>query len=114
MFEKLSGVIVKKPLSILTFTVLITIFFSVFIPSVQFDSNLGHFVPENDAMKAQEKVNNYFGEGYSAHMIYTSSDNVLDAKSLREEYAVIENASSVGGVEEVISFAGIMDLCRVK
>ena len=114
MFEKLSMVIVKKPLSVLTFAVLITIFFSVFIPSVQFDSNLEHFVPENDVMKAQEKVNNYFGEGYSVHMIYTSSDNVLDAKSLREEYAVIENASSVRGVEEVISFAGIVDLCRVN
>ena len=114
MFEKMGRVIVKKPLPILTVTILITLFFSMFIPSVHFDSNLEHFVPENDAMKAQEKVNNYFGEGYSAHMIYLSSDNVLDAKSLREEYAVIENASRVSGVEEVISFAGIVDLCRVN
>ncbi|MBU4190607.1 MAG: hypothetical protein KJ886_06440, partial [Candidatus Thermoplasmatota archaeon] len=61
MFEKIGRVIVKKPLPILTVTILISIFFSMFIPSVQFDSNLAHFVPENDVMKAQEKVNNYFG-----------------------------------------------------
>ena len=87
--------------------------FSVFIPSVHFDSNLGHFMPENDVMKAQEKVNNYFGEGYSVHMIYAFSDNVLDAESLREEYAITENATRINGVEEVISFVGIIDACRV-
>ncbi len=113
MFEKIGRVIVKKPLPILTVTILITLFFSVFIPSVHFDSNLAHFVPENDVMKAQEKVNNYFGAGYSIHMIYASSDNVLDAKSLREGYSITENVSGVNGVEEVISFAGIIDACRV-
>ena len=113
MFEKIGRVIVKKPLPILTVTILITLFFSVFIPSVHFDNNLEHFVPENDVMKAQEKVNNYFGAGYSVHMIYLSSDNVLYGESLREEYAITENASGISGVEEVVSFAGIVDLCRV-
>ncbi|MBU3901947.1 MAG: hypothetical protein KKE04_01105, partial [Candidatus Thermoplasmatota archaeon] len=81
MFEKIGLVMVKRSLPILTVVVLITIFFSLFIPSVQFDSNIAHFVPENDVMKAQEKVNNYFGAGYSVHMIHASSDNVLNAES---------------------------------
>ncbi|MBU4256311.1 MAG: hypothetical protein KKB04_03515, partial [Candidatus Thermoplasmatota archaeon] len=113
MFEKIGLVMVKRSLPILTVVVLITIFFSLFIPSVQFDSNIAHFVPENDVMKAQEKVNNYFGAGYSIHMIYASSDNVLNAESLREEYSITENINSINGVEEVISFAGIIDVCRV-
>lgn len=113
MLERLGNIIVRKPLQIISILIIITLFFGMFLPNIVFETDLNNFLPENDVVKADHRVEEYFGERAEHYEIYVGAKNqeknVLTPKALREQFMIVNEANR-SGVESVLSVAGFMDL----
>jgi len=60
MLDQLGRIIEKRPWLVIFIIVLITIGFSLFIPSLEFKINFEDFVPDNEQVKANSRISEYF------------------------------------------------------
>ncbi|UCE36581.1 MAG: RND family transporter [Thermoplasmata archaeon] len=78
-------------------------------PAISFKTDVEKFLPDNPLVKAQERVDEYFGEEFYAHVIYCEEDNewdnVIKPKVIRSMYNVSVAARSLPGVDGSLSLA---------
>ena len=114
MLEPVKRAIETKHKHVLFIIVTLTLIFSIFLPSVEFRTNIEEFYPENDAVKADNTIKDYFGKDPSLQYIYitpkedssgTGTDTVLSLQALQEEYNITSRVREIDGVVGTISVA---------
>jgi predicted RND superfamily exporter protein len=61
MLDQLGRIIEKRPWHVVLVIVLITIGFSLCIPSLAFKTNFEDFAPDNEQVRANNRITEYFG-----------------------------------------------------
>ena len=78
----------------------------------------GKFLPDDDVVQAEQRINNYFGAGYELMMIYIENENiesVVSAEALNEIYNVAERIKQYKEINDIISVAGFVDtICQLE
>ena len=114
MLEYLQTQIREKHKHVLIIIILITLFFSMFVPTVEFRTDIEEFFPENDAVKADHRIEEYFGKDPALQYIYVTpsgidpsaaNSTVLSLPALQEEYSITQDVRSFPGVVGTVSVA---------
>jgi predicted RND superfamily exporter protein len=118
MFTRLGNLVEKKPWLIVTIIILITIGFSIFIPSLEFKTDFKDFAPDNALVKANNRVSEYFGSTQQAMFLFVEKkqvESVITPKALREQYSVIEKLQENPEVNGSISIITLLStICQLE
>ncbi len=114
MLDRVKHIIETKHKLVLFIIITLTLVFSLFVPAVEFRTKIEDFYPENDAVKADRTIENYFGKDPVLQYIYVTpqGDNitepdgsVLSLHALQEEYNITREVRKLPGVLGTISVA---------
>lgn len=118
MLKYLGKIIEKKPWLIITIILIITLGFSILIPSIEIKTDFEDFMPDEEVVKAQMRITNYFGENQQIMMLYVKkqdTNNILTIDSLREQFYIQEKLMELPQVEQVLGLPFIIDqTCRLE
>jgi hydrophobe/amphiphile efflux-3 (HAE3) family protein len=118
MLDRLGQIIEQKPGRIVILILLITIGFGIFIPSIQMETSMEHFLPDDPVVQAQQRMNNYFGAGYQTIMVLAedkTSNGVTQPTTLKKIYSLQKEIEQEPEVAGTISIAGFVDtLCQLE
>jgi predicted RND superfamily exporter protein len=118
MFTRLGNLIEKKPWLIVTIIILITIGFSIFIPSLEFKTDFKDFAPDNALVKANNRVSEYFGSTQQAMFLLVETkqaESTITPKGLREQYAVVKKLQENPEVNGSISIITLLNtVCQLE
>ena len=114
MLTRLSKFVRKKAINIIVVVIILTLLFSFFLPALTFETDLSTFLPDNELVDANNRVNDYFGPDFRIHYIYIKEHNrhqdILSPEAIREQYEISIKARTVGGVIGTISIAEIINI----
>ncbi len=103
----------KKAVNIIVVVIIFTIAFAFFLPALSFETNLSKFLPENELVRANRRVSDYFGQDFRVHYIYVTEHNrhhdVLAPEAIREQFELTQTAKTIDGVIGTISIAEIIN-----
>ncbi|KAA0007893.1 MAG: hypothetical protein FE036_02905 [Thermoplasmata archaeon] len=102
MLSKLASFIERKPKTVVAIIIFITLIFASFIPSLKMGTSTRDFMPDNETVRASDRINEYFGENEEPVMIILHGKNVVDGKALKEEYYIGKKIKEIEGVDECI------------
>ena len=116
MLSKIGNFIRNKPLLIIIAVALITSGFASLLPAMRAGTSMEDFLPDNEMVRANDRVEKYFGAGYSSLMIYVNGKgNVVSPESLKEEYRICERLRREKEVADVISVANFVNIvCQME
>ena len=118
MLKYLGELIEKRPWLVITIILIITLGFSILIPSIEIKTDFNDFMPDDELVKAQNRINNYFGENQQVMFLYvekSDTDNILTIDSLREQYYIQEKLMELPQVEQVLGLPFIIDqTCQLE
>jgi len=118
MLDQLGRIIEKKPWLVVGIILLITIGFSLFIPSLTFKTNFEDFAPDNEQVKANERIADYFGMSSQTIILYIQkeqTDNILSVQALRDQYKLQKELTSLPEVNSTISIFTFLDpICQME
>lgn len=141
MLRLIANLVEKRPKSIIIAVLIITIIVSAslvkvnvteeedeegnittkyeFEPAISFKTDIEKFLPDNPLVKANERVEDYFGEEFYPHVIYCEADNewdnVITPKAIRDMYNVTVVARELEGVDGSLSLAdAINEICKYR
>lgn len=107
MWSRLTNQIEKNSKLIIIIVVIITILFTITLPTVKFETNLENFLPDTEVVESNERVKEYFGESPEIHYIYIEKkekeETVLSLDSLIEQYHIVNEVKKIKGVNGTIS-----------
>ncbi|MFO7677268.1 MAG: MMPL family transporter [Thermoplasmatota archaeon] len=118
MLKQLGGFIERKPSMVVLIVLLITIGFALFIPSIEFKTDISEFMPDDEITYANERVNKYFG--LSSLPIFALVENnkepsVNTAQSLRDLYTIEQQISNHPDVERFIGITTFLNpVCMIQ
>jgi predicted RND superfamily exporter protein len=114
MLDRVKHIIETKHQLVLFIIISFTLLFAMFVPSVEFRTEIEEFYPENDAVKADRTIEDHFGHDPLLQYIYVSpggddpdqpDGTVLSLPALQEEYNITRTIRSIEGVVGTISVA---------
>ena len=118
MLDQLGRIIEKKPWLVVGIILLITIVFSLFIPSLTFKTNFEDFAPDSEQVKANERIADYFGMSDQTIILYIQTDqakSILDVQALRDQYNLQKELLKIPEVEGTISIFTFLDpVCQME
>jgi len=119
MLDKLGRIIEKRSWFVIGLIIVITIGFSLLLPSLEMETSTEDFMPEDEIVSAGMRVNDYFGQIGEIIMIYVENQNaknVVTPSALREEYQVLKYLDEkYEDVDGSISVAGFVDIiCQIE
>jgi len=118
MFEQLGRIIEKKPWLVVGIILIITIGFSLFIPSLTFNTNFEDFAPDNEQVQANERIAEYFGMSSQTIILYIQkeqADSVINVQALRDQYTLQKELTAMPEVEGTISiFTFLEPVCQME
>ena len=92
MFRWLGRMITAYAPMVIIVILLISMGFALVIPKIEFQTNLNRFLPDNDLVRANQRVSDYYGDTSAVHLIYAQEDNsaddVLTPDALQEQYEI--------------------------
>ncbi|MCK5560987.1 MAG: MMPL family transporter, partial [Thermoplasmata archaeon] len=113
MLERIAKFIKRKAINLIVVVIIFTIAFAFYLPAISFETNLSKFLPENELVRANSRVGNYFGPDFRVHYIYVAEHNrhhdVLAPEALREQYDLTRTARAIDGIIGTISIAEIIN-----
>lgn len=116
MLDKIGTQVEKHPYFIILLTLLITIAFSLNIPSISMNTSTEDFMPDSEIANANSRVSDYFGKNQDIVMILTehkSNENVLTPKSIRNLHSISQQLSENKDIETVMSFTNFIEMICV-
>jgi predicted RND superfamily exporter protein len=113
MFRWVGKVITRYAPVVIIVLLIISMVFALLIPKVEFKTNLNKFLPDNELVRANERVNDFFGDENIVHLIYVEEDNsahdLLTPSALREQYDIYQTISNMDDIVTVIGLGSIFD-----
>ncbi|HWR28088.1 MAG TPA: efflux RND transporter permease subunit [Candidatus Thermoplasmatota archaeon] len=118
MLEQLGRIIEKRPWLVVGVILLITIGFSLFIPSLTFKTNFEDFAPDNEQVRANERIADYFGMSDQTIILYIQkeqTDSIISVQALRDQYELQKELTAMPEVEGTISIFTFLDpVCQME
>lgn len=118
MLEHLGQIIEKKPWLVVGIIILVTLVFSLFIPSLTFKTNFEDFAPDNEQVKANTRVSTYFGMSSQTMILYIQKEqdtSVMSIQALRDQYDLQKELTKMPEVNETISIITfIAPVCQME
>jgi len=118
MFKAVGDFIEKKPSMVVITVLLITIGFAIFIPSIEFKTDINEFMPDDEITHANERVNKYFG--LSSLPVFSlieknKEPSVTTPQALRDLYFVEQQVSNHVNVERFIGITTFLNpICMIE
>ena len=112
MLKWLGEIIEKRPGTVILIVLMITIGFSMFIPSIEIRTDFKDFLPDDETVQANWRVINLFGQSQAILFLYLKADNadsVISIESLKEQYFIEKELLTQEEVASVISIITILD-----
>jgi len=118
MFEQLGRIIEKRPWLVVGIILLITIGFSLFIPSLTFKTNFEDFAPDNEQVRANERIADYFGMSSQTIILYIQkeqAESIISVQALRDQYKLQKELLTMPEVNSTISIFTFLDpVCQME
>ncbi|MBN1281132.1 MAG: MMPL family transporter [Candidatus Thermoplasmatota archaeon] len=118
MLEQLGRIIEKRPWAVVILILLITIGFSLNLPSLKFQTNFEDFAPENAQVQANDRVLDYFGMSYQTVIVYLKKEqatSTITPQVVRDQYQLIKNFMDIPEVNASISLTTFVDIiCQME
>jgi len=118
MLKSISGLIERKPWHVIIVVLLVTVGFGSLLPSLEMQTSMENFLPEDDVVTANSRINDYFGAGDKILMVYIQnqgSSSVTSPDALREMVYVSDELLKFDDINGIVSVAGFTDsLCSME
>ncbi len=120
MILKKTGVFISKhPWLVVGIILIITIGFASLLPGLEMKTTMDNFLPEDETVLANQRINKYFGRDVETIMVYVEkdkADSVTAAASLKEMYKVSKNLKNdFDEIVEVMSISSFVNtICRTE
>jgi predicted RND superfamily exporter protein len=118
MFEKLARIIEKRPWFVVGIIVIITIVFSMFIPTLTFKTNFEDFAPDSAEVKANYRIADYFGGSSQTIILYIDTEqaeSITSVQALRDQYTLQKELLKMPEVNSTISIFTFLDpICQME
>ncbi len=118
MLDQLGRLIEKRPWLVVLVIVLITIGFSLFIPSLTFKTNFEDFAPDNEQVKANNRIADYFGMSKQTIILFIQkeqADSIINVQALRDQSDLLTELMQMPEVNETISLFTFLDpICQME
>ena len=112
MLKRLSNIIEKYPLLIITIIILITIGFSILIPSIIIKTNFYDFAPDDEVVKATVRIGNYFSQNYQVMYLYVEkqqTESVITPEALKEQNYIQKELKKNPEIVEITGISTILN-----
>jgi hydrophobe/amphiphile efflux-3 (HAE3) family protein len=113
MLESLGKTVTLKPWTIVTIIILITFGFSTLLPSLEMKTSMDDFLPDNDVVVADERIQEYFGASNEVIMVLAEVEDkntLLSPEGLKKLFQISEELTEMDDIDDVMSIAGFVDL----
>lgn len=118
MLDRFGRVIEKRPWFVVGLILLITLVFSLFLPSLTFKTNFEDFAPDNEQVKANERISEYFGMSAQTIILYIQkeqTDSVVSIQAIRDQYHLQKELLNMPEVNNTISIFTFLDpVCQLE
>jgi predicted RND superfamily exporter protein len=118
MLDQLGRIIEKRPWFVVSIIVLITIGFSLFLPSLTFKTNFEDFAPDNEQVKANNRITDYFGMSQQTMILYIQkeqTESTISIQALRDQYVLQKELSQMPEVNATVSIITFVDtVCQME
>ena len=118
MLDKLGKIIEKRSWLVVGLILVITIGFSLLLPSLEMETSMDDFLPDNDVVNAEQRVSNYFGRNQEILMIYVEkqkAEHAVTPEALKEEYLILKELEKIDQIKGTVSIAGFIDIiCQME
>ena len=108
----------KRPWFLVLVIVLITIGFSLFIPTLTFKTNFEEFAPDSEEVQANQRIAYSFGMSAQTIILYiekNQADSILDFQALRDQYRLQKELLALPEVKSTISIFTFLDpICQME
>ena len=118
ILDQLGRIIEKRPWLVVGIILLITIGFSLFIPSLTFKTNFEDFAPDNEQVRANDRIADYFGMSAQTIILYIEKEqanSIIDVQALRDQYNLQKELTQMPEVNDTISiFTFLEPVCQME
>jgi len=118
MLTFLGRLIEKRPWFVVIVIIIITIGFSSTLPSLEFKTDFKDFMPDEDLVRANTKVQDYFGISQLPMFILVEgkqSENVISAQAIKEIYFIENEVKKFPKVNGTIAITTLLEpVCLVE
>jgi len=117
MLGKIGNTIEKRPWFVIIIILLITGGFAGLLPSIEMQTSMDQFLPEDDVVVAQDRINDYFSTNYEVIMVYIekNKENVISPASLKEEYRISKELEKYEEIEGILGISGMVNtVCQME
>ncbi len=115
MLSELASFIERKPKVVVAIIIFITLIFASFIPSLKMGTSTKDFVPDNEMVRASDRINEYFGEDEEPVMIILYGKDVVSVDSIKAEYNIGKKLKEISGTEGVVGVANFVSaICGME
>jgi len=118
MLDKIGRLIEKQPWLVIGIILMITIGFGSLAPFLDMGTSTEDFLPDDEIVKANQRVADYFGGTDDFLMIYIQKQNensAITPKALKEEYSVIKELEKIEEAKGSISIVNFIDIiCQIE
>ncbi len=118
MLQLLGKTIEKRPWLIVSVVILITLGFSIFIPSIEFKTDFDDFLPDEPLVNAFSRIQDDFGVSQIPLFMLAEteqSSNVLTPAAIREIYDVEQHLQNTPYVDGVVAFTTLLNsVCYIE
>jgi predicted RND superfamily exporter protein len=113
MLPLLGRFIKRHPWMVVIVIILITIGFSLFIPSLEFKTDFNEFTPDNELVKASDRVTEYFGQNQQLVFLLFQTDetnSIISTEAIRTTNQLQETLTDLPTVNSSFSLITFLDL----
>ena len=118
LLAQLGRIIEKRAWLVVGVILLITIGFSLFIPSLTFKTNFEDFAPDSELVQANDRIADYFGMSAQTIVLYIEKEqanSVTDVQALRDQYNLQKELTQMPEVNDTISIITFLDtVCQME
>lgn len=118
MLTGLGGIIEKKPWFVVILVIMVTIGFSLFIPSLEFKTDFNDFLPDDDFVLAFERVQAYYGMNQLPLFLLVKkqqTESTISSQAIREIYYIeseLKKLPKVNGTIAITTF--LRPVCMIE
>ncbi|MEM4259083.1 MAG: efflux RND transporter permease subunit [Candidatus Thermoplasmatota archaeon] len=118
MLDALGKIIEKKPWLVITLTIIITLVFASFIPSLEFKTNFKDFAPDNEYVRANNRISEYFGMNKQILFLIVEkqqTESILSSQALRDQYVLMQKLKLSPYINSSIGIPFFIDtICQME
>lgn len=118
MLNYLGRIIEKKPWFVVFIVIIITIGFAIFIPSLEFKTEFKDFAPDNELVKANNRISKYFGMDQQVVFLFIEKQqakSTITPEAIRDQYIIQKELEKNPGVSGIFSVTTFLDIvCQME